>query len=773
MIFHRQWSRSALQFFLLAALAIGTGSGQSADTGDSNRDPDRNPNGAVVQSTDGGALSRATSPTVASPLDSLSGIVLEVSRVSIRLAEFEVTMDSIFGGLGYSAFGIARSRGSETSQAADLGLDPPQSMFSFGLPAGTNPSAGVLSWSGTVIGADVSESESRGHTILGDVDLSIADILNPRVEIAFTNLFDFDANAPRSSMTWSDVEVNDGAFVVDDEESRLEGTFFGDAHQEVGGVFERDGIRGAYGAQRRDAGALSAKGFSLPNVDEPIDFVGFLTSLLLNGDLSFGTSAVATSTAWNATVGLAPEQSSMLGSDGADSKISQMTIGLQGAFHAGGFATGYFDLVDTVFAGEGDFEIAVDVELTGFLGWLKNGGHNGGQTRIGFGGELGDFELGDFPLPDVMSRFQRAVGAGVVRTPTRGSAQWDGVMVGEDFSDRKTRGNAIRGNARLTINDFERSEVNIEFSDVFDIDARKSRADLIWTDVAMSKGVFRAERDGDLIEGFFIGPNSEEVVGIFERADIFGTFGAVRANPSDNDSVLEPSGPDTDLTPSFQVLAVLEYPGSDATSDSNETLAVAPDWIARAFEDAVGTEHSFNGIVVEEFSNLSIPVEDGTVEFDAWGGWLKHGFLAVSAFGRKSLDEVRSLSGFFAVTLGESPATNPPPGGARWTGAMLGIDVSGTSTRGNRVRGKASIAVDDLYYLNVDILFTEIVDLVTNSGRGDMQWWGIPLFEGSFEASTDNDRISGQFYGPEHEEVGGTFQWREILGAFGAKRAIP
>ena len=33
-----------------------------------------------------------------------------------------------------------------------------------------------------------------------------------------------------------------------------------------------------------------------------------------------------------------------------------------------------------------------------------------------------------------------------------------------------------------------------------------------------------------------------------------------------------------------------------------------------------------------------------------------------------------------------------------------------------------------------------------------------------------SDRISGQFYGPNHEEVGGVFERNMIVGAFGAKR---
>ena len=52
----------------------------------------------------------------------------------------------------------------------------------------------------------------------------------------------------------------------------------------------------------------------------------------------------------------------------------------------------------------------------------------------------------------------------------------------------------------------------------------------------------------------------------------------------------------------------------------------------------------------------------------------------------------------------------------------------------------------------------------------DMNWEDIPLTSGSFQSGSGSDQISGQFYGPNHEEVGGVFERNQILGAFGAKR---
>ena len=685
-------------------------------------------------------------------MDSVSGVL-------------ELTTDAIFGNLGQSVFVVSHSQTLDSSLPAEM--DP--FVLSFGLPAGTNPSEGVLSWAGIVVGTDVTESDSRGHTILGDVEISIADVLDSLAEISFTNLFDIDANTSRSSMTWSEVEVSDGAFVAGGDGSRVEGTFYGPGHLEVGGVFERDGILGAYAAQRGDVGALSMEDVTEPNLDDPIEFLGFLLGGFLVGDFPFGTSG-PTATTQGSSAGLVQEGALESLSDDILSEFFQMTIGLQGALPDGGLGTGRFEVLNKVRAGVDDFEIEIDLELTGFFGWLENGIHTGGQSRI-----VSSEGLGGFPLPEINSRSQTAVGTGLLSSPVAGSARWDGVMVGEDVSDTATHGNAIRGDVSLTIDDFSRSEVHLEFTNVVDIDAGRSLSDIAWTEVPMSKGIFRSEQGGDMIEGFFLGPNHEEAAGIFERDGIFGTFGAVRASSADGGPALGQTGSGPGLTSAFQALAFSDDPSFGVSSGISELLSSVDGdlLISLALQDAVHTESFHNGILLTEFRTGPLPLGEGTVEFDTWGGWLGHGFFAVSRVEHESLDEVRSLPFVFGAMLGKIPESNPPSGSARWTGAMLGIDVGGTSTHGNRVRGEASITVDDLHYLNVDIAFKEIVDLATNSRRGDMQWWGIPLFEGAFEASTDDDRISGQFYGPEHEEVGGVFLWREIVGSFGAKRMQP
>ncbi len=42
--------------------------------------------------------------------------------------------------------------------------------------------------------------------------------------------------------------------------------------------------------------------------------------------------------------------------------------------------------------------------------------------------------------------------------------------------------------------------------------------------------------------------------------------------------------------------------------------------------------------------------------------------------------------------------------------------------------------------------------------------------DGGFQGGTGTRTIQGQFYGPSHQEVGGTFMHDSIPGAFGANR---
>ena len=164
----------------------------------------------------------------------------------------------------------------------------------------------------------------------------------------------------------------------------------------------------------------------------------------------------------------------------------------------------------------------------------------------------------------------------------------------------------------------------------------------------------------------------------------------------------------------------------------------------------------------------------------SYGGWLDY-----SAFGVEGIEfiggELDEWGLLYSYSYGEAPETNPAVGTATWTGIVAGVDVSLSETAGNTIQGQARIDFDigNRFQLpNVDIAFTQMYDLDAATRRSDIQWHGVRVQGGSFSTTQlVSGRISGRFYGPNHEEVGGVFESRgdpgysfNILGAFGAAR---
>lgn len=125
--------------------------------------------------------------------------------------------------------------------------------YSVGDATGTNPIAegGSGTWTGVVVGADVSATVARGHKIQGDAEITIADFADPMVSISFTNISDLDDHSQRADITWSALPVTDGGFKTGSEGNVIEGKFYGPTHEEAGGVFEHSQILGAFGATRQ------------------------------------------------------------------------------------------------------------------------------------------------------------------------------------------------------------------------------------------------------------------------------------------------------------------------------------------------------------------------------------------------------------------------------------------------------------------------------------------------------------------------------------------
>lgn len=116
--------------------------------------------------------------------------------------------------------------------------------------------------------------------------------------------------------------------------------------------------------------------------------------------------------------------------------------------------------------------------------------------------------FGDFPATD-----PARIGGGV----------WRGAMVGIDGAT----GERVEGDAEIEIDDFARPDVDIALTGIRDAGGL-GRAELLWRDIPMVRGHFRARDRTGSVEGRFFGPRHDEVGGIFRRDRLVGAFGGSR-----------------------------------------------------------------------------------------------------------------------------------------------------------------------------------------------------------------------------------------------------
>jgi hypothetical protein len=130
----------------------------------------------------------------------------------------------------------------------------------------------TATWSGVMSGVESSPSSGSGAFLHGDSAVTVSGLLGGAeisVEVAFTNIVNDDTGAGIGDMVWrglppqgrefgtDGVLFNDGVGYFRDEsfgataQGSLYGRLYGPGHEEVGGLFHRDGISGAF-AGRRD-----------------------------------------------------------------------------------------------------------------------------------------------------------------------------------------------------------------------------------------------------------------------------------------------------------------------------------------------------------------------------------------------------------------------------------------------------------------------------------------------------------------------------------------
>ncbi|MDE0144732.1 MAG: transferrin-binding protein-like solute binding protein [Nitrospira sp.] len=124
---------------------------------------------------------------------------------------------------------------------------------SSGMATGTNPVDGSATWTGVVIGGRISHDALVGIGVRGHATLTY-DFMNENIDVFLTNVQnsqpEVDGRQIYPNMTWQNLPVRDGRFGADFDAPDLEGRFYGPNHEEVGGIFERNQIIGAFGAKR-------------------------------------------------------------------------------------------------------------------------------------------------------------------------------------------------------------------------------------------------------------------------------------------------------------------------------------------------------------------------------------------------------------------------------------------------------------------------------------------------------------------------------------------
>lgn len=121
------------------------------------------------------------------------------------------------------------------------------------------------------------------------------------------------------------------------------------------------------------------------------------------------------------------------------------------------------------------------------------------------------------------------------------------------------------------------------------------------------------------------------------------------------------------------------------------------------------------------------------------------------------------------IVEGDLSGTTPTSGVATWVGGVRGVTERTTAcddppcnAEWRALEGRSVLTLD-IAQAEIDVDFTHL-----GSRVGDLSWEGIPVNDGGFMA--DDESISGDFYGADHDGVAGIFSWDNARGIFGAIR---
>ena len=401
-----------------------------------------------------------------------------------------------------------------------------------------------------------------------------------------------------------------------------------------------------------------------------------------------------------------------------------------------------------------------------------------------------------------------------------GDATYRGLMLGSVVEKDDTKDlnvpNWVIGDAVFRF-DVAASELDATFSNVVGLVSGQVHGDLAWTGISVNNGAFKqvVVAGENYIDGALFGANQEGAAGVFEQNSIFGMFSA-----ADPQSHVEPGLTDVD-NPALKDLA-------QARSAAG---GVAPNFTVEEYTTAVqamldNADEFIAGVRIVSWGDRlhdNFNCEGRTCRYDAPPGGIsyeveldeikarpeahevvmrKNG-IAVAQFGQGAEWNEQGENGYelrfglglwgeenivwtefgqgynpgwygsFENWVAGSSSGTTPAGDATYTGAMAGsvveTDPAVQLNTPEWVMGDAELAFS-LADNSMDATFSNIVSLASGTSHDDLSWENVPVVDGGFETGQPDNNLIGEFFGANHEGVGGTFVQDSIAGVFTARQ---
>ncbi len=181
-------------------------------------------------------------------------------------------------------------------------------------------------------------------------------------------------------------------------------------------------------------------------------------------------------------------------------------------------------------------------------------------------------------------------------------------------------------------------------------------------------------------------------------------------------------------------------------------------------------------IVLPDTNGINTGIEHVTGsrfnDLHSYGGWMEYSFFASTVVLYKADDDPdQGVIQTYGTINGNATNTNPEVE-ATWTGFATARDHNIASDMESVVTGDASISVTIGTQVLANVHLTDMSNITTGQAYTDMIFENMPVEDGQFSRyHADNNRLSGAFFGPDHEEVGGVFDHPEgLVGAYGGAR---